>query len=347
MESSAPSASIADLAWQPAGATGSEQGELFQYVVAEPVSVKRGGSALVPILQTQLPYRRELLFNERKLPRHPVAALRFRNETGLVLERGPVTVLEDGAYHGEAIVPFTKEGDEVYLASAVELGIKVNVTRDSRQETAGIRIEGSLLHLKQATINRTVFRVDNSLGRAEDVLIEHPITYGMELVDTPTPRSQTAEWYRWMVACDARTATTFTLEERRFDWQSTYLLDVAYRRLEEFLARRWLDSSTLQRIARLLDEREAIRRAETEANRLEEERGRIYAREEQLRQNMSALGAGGEEGTLRQQVVRELQASEERLGAIQSRQAVIADEVVRRQAAIETELAALRVDEMT
>jgi hypothetical protein len=43
--------------------------------------------------------------------------------------------------------------------------------------------------------------------------------------------------------------------------------------------------------------------------------------------------------------VRELQASEERVGAIQTRQAAIADEVVRRQAAIEAELAQLRLDE--
>ena len=46
------------------------------------------------------------------------------NETGLVLERGPVTVMEDGDYHGEAIVAFSMEGNELYIPFAVELGIK-------------------------------------------------------------------------------------------------------------------------------------------------------------------------------------------------------------------------------
>lgn len=337
--------SIADLAQQPPLTQGTDQGELFAYVVDAPVSVKRGGSVLAPILQAQLPYERELLFNERKLPAHPVAALRFRNESGLVLERGPVTVLEDGAYRGEAIMPFTRAGAEVYLASAVELGVKVTVERATRQETAGIRIEGALLHIKQATITRARYRIESSLAEPRTVTVEHAIAYGSELDDTPAPAGRTAEWYRWRIDCAPRTATSFEVSERRFDWQAMELLDVGYRRLQEFLGRRWLDGATLDRIGRLLQEREAIRRGREEIDKLERERERIYAREEQLRQNMAALGAGGQEGALRQQVVRELQTSEQRLGAIETRRMELEAEIVRREGMIDAELETLNVAE--
>ena len=112
-----------ELAQQPAVATGVMAGELFQYNVVTPVTVQRGGSTLVPIISARLSYTRELLFSETKLPGHPVAALRFTNTSGLVLEHGPVTIVEDGTYRGEAILEFTREGQEVYLAFAVELGI--------------------------------------------------------------------------------------------------------------------------------------------------------------------------------------------------------------------------------
>jgi len=100
-------------------------GETFQYVVTAPVSVKRGESALVPIIGKDVTYERELLYNGAKLPKHPVAALRFDNDTGLTLERGPVTVVEDGDYKGEAVIPFTKEDTQVYVPYAVKLGVRV------------------------------------------------------------------------------------------------------------------------------------------------------------------------------------------------------------------------------
>src|SRR5690606_13929963 len=73
-----------------------DTGATFQYIVTAPVSVRRCESALVPIIGKDVKYQRELLYNAAKFPKHPVASLRFDNDTGLTLERGPVTVVEDG-----------------------------------------------------------------------------------------------------------------------------------------------------------------------------------------------------------------------------------------------------------
>lgn len=338
-------ASIAELAQQPAAATGSEAGELFQYDVVAPVSVQRGESALVPILSTRLPYERELLFNEAKLPGHPVAALRFTNASGLVLERGPVTVVEDGNYRGEAILPFSRDGSAMYLAYAVELGIKVSLQRDTSYETAGLRIEGGLLHVKQATVIRARYRLENTLPNEQVVTVEHPIWQAAELIRTPAPVARTADMYRWNVSCPPRVATTFDVVERRYDWQASEVLDMQYARLEEFLRANWLDQGTLERIRSLLEQRSAIARNETEIERLHNERETIFRREEQLRANMAALGAGGEEGTLRRQIVMQLQSSEDRIGVIDARIDALQSENTQREATIETELEQLAVAE--
>lgn len=338
-------ASIAELAQQPAAATGSEAGELFQYEVVAPVSVQRGESALVPILSARLPYERELLFNEAKLPGHPVAALRFTNASGLVLERGPVTVVEDGNYRGEAILPFSRDGSGMYLAYAVELGIKVSLQRDTSYETAGLRIEGSLLHIKQATVNRARYRLENTLPSEQVVTVEHPIWQTAELIRTLAPAARTADMYRWNVPCPARVATTFDVVERCYDWEVSEVLDMQYARLEEFLRASWLDAGTLQRIRSLLEQRSAIARNETEMARLRNERETIFRREEQLRANMAALGTGGEEGTLRRQIVMQLQSSEDRIGAIDARLDALQSENTQCEATIETELAHLSVAE--
>src|SRR5512137_71307 len=108
----------------PVTAKGEALGELFQYVIGTPVTVGRGQSAMVPIVSTDLSYRKDLLYNPAKLPAHPVATLRLKNESGLTLERGPVTVLDNGEYVGEAIVPFSVSGGEMAVPYAVELAVK-------------------------------------------------------------------------------------------------------------------------------------------------------------------------------------------------------------------------------
>jgi hypothetical protein len=339
-------ASIAEVEQQAVAAAGEELGELFQYQVAAPVTVGRGGSALVPILGSRLPYRRELLFNQQKVPQHPVAALRFTNDTGLVLERGPVTVLEDGDYRGEAIVPFSRQGSEVYLAFAVELGVTVRQTRETRMEQAGLRIEKALLWMKQARIVETTYLIASDLDAAEMVTVEHPIMTGFELLDTRPPDEETPEWYRWAVPCPPRDATSFVVRQRRFDWQQQALLDLSYDALREYLTRRWLDRPTLERIRSLLQERQTIARNKEEAGELQAERDRIYQREEQLRQNLTALSQTGQEAALRQQVFRQLEASETRLNAIDARIAALVDENRQRQAALEAALESLAVEEV-
>lgn len=343
-ERGAPAASISQMAGQTVAATGSDLGELFQYEVTAPVSVRRGASALVPILNTRLRCRRELLFNEGKLPEHPVAALRFANTTGLVLERGPVTVLEDGAYRGEAIVPFSKEGADVYLAYLVELGIRVTVETSSSVETAGIRITGAVLETRQAVVKRTQYRIENNLGEMRRVTVEHSFLPGAELVDVRAPDTQTAEFYRWAVACPAREVTAFAVAERQYVWRSSQLFDHSYAALQDYWRLGWLDGAALSRVTGLLKERAAIAADEEELNKLQAERKEVYGREEQTRKNMAALSTAGEEGNLRKRAVAQLQASEERLTAIHTHMVSLQEDIARRQTAIDEQLASLKVD---
>ena len=338
--------SIEEMARQDIAAAGSELGELFQYHVTAPVTVRRGASAMAPILLARMPYRRELLFNERKLPLHPVAALRFQNRSGAVLERGPVTVYEDGAYRGEALVPFAKEGDDVYLAFAVELGIRVTTTTAHSVETVGIGIADALLHIKQATVIRVTYRLANTLLAPCTVTVEHPITPNFELTATRPPDARTADVYRWNLACSPRDVTLFRVEERHYTWQTQRLLEQSYAGLQEYLNDRWLDKATLAQIAPILEARSRIDHNEREIAALMAERDELYKRQEHLRKNMAALGTAGDEGTLRARAVGQLQAGEDRLDAIDGRIAALKDENSRLQGEIGARLSALRAGEV-
>ncbi|MEI6044321.1 MAG: hypothetical protein WCS37_08020 [Chloroflexota bacterium] len=337
----APPPLKASLQQQTAGAKGTAQGELFQYEVTTPVTVKRGESALVPILSNNLPYRRELLYNGQKIPQHPVAALRFKNDTGLVLERGPVTIVEDGEYRGEALVPFSPAEAEVYLAYAVELGLKVKEDQVSQTETTGIRIDRYYIYFNQATILKTTYQLENNLGEDRVVTIEQAIKIDYELVQTIQPAEKTAEFQRWKVQCPARKRTTFVIQELTRNWRTEQVLSQTYDNLRRYLEQRWLDSKMLDQLKELLDQQHTINRNTQEINEVANERNELYRRQEQLRQNLSVLATSGEEAQLRRRVFEQLSESETRLNNIDKRVNELKVENKQRQQKLETMLANL------
>ena len=301
-------------------ATGSNLGELFQYIVTKPVTVKRGESALVPILNNTLPYRHELLYNAQKMPQHPVATMRFKNTTSLVLERGPITVIEDDEYRGEAMIPFTPAEGEVYLAYAVELGIKVSEEASYSNETTGIEIKNATLFFNQIYTTRTTYQIENNLSQPRVVTIEKPDNSGYQLAPTtPKPAEQTAEFYRWKISCPSKQRTVFVVEERMLNWYNEQVTQQDYARLNEYLRNNWLDAQTIAKLQEILLEQNTISQNSQEIQTIEVERGDLYLRQEQLRQNLTVLATSGEEAQLRRRVFEQLSNTEARLNAIDQR----------------------------
>lgn len=315
-------------------AEGREAGEFFQYVVTTPVSVKRGESALVPILGADVHYDRELLYNGEKLPGHPVVALRFTNTTGLTLERGPVTVTEDGEYKGEAVIPFTKSDGDVYLPYAVELGVDITENTSQHTEMAGLAIRDGYLLINEYQVRTTLYKIENETGEPKTITIEAPVTPHYELADTAPPHVETATERRWRVEVEA--AVEFVRHERRLTSRHEQVQNLTYRRLQRYLQDKWLDRQTFDRLSGLLDTLASIEQARQEKDTLKREREEIYARQAQLRENMSTLKPAGQEGTLRARLLQQLTNSEDRLDAIDAELTDLDQQIAEAEARIES-----------
>ena len=61
-------------------------------------------------------------------------AIRLKNTTGLTLESGPVTIIEDNTYAGEALVDTLKPDENRYVSFAVDLGTRVNTEHGSTSQ---------------------------------------------------------------------------------------------------------------------------------------------------------------------------------------------------------------------
>ena len=91
-------------------ATAQQLGELFEYKIGTPVTIPRNQSSMIPILQSTVEAERVSIFNQRYGLQHPRRGVQLKISGGLTLDGGPMTVIEEGAYGGEALVETIKAG---------------------------------------------------------------------------------------------------------------------------------------------------------------------------------------------------------------------------------------------
>jgi hypothetical protein len=317
--------------------SGQSLGELFQYRIDTPVSVGRGQSAMVPILMTRLPYRKELIYNGAKLPDHPVATLRLENKTELTLERGPITVIEADEYVGEAILPFTAVDAELLIAYAVELGATVHENSGTRREIHSLSLKAAYLLVEEWEIEWRDYQINNSTNRALTVLVEQPRRTDYDLFDTPKPAEQTAETNRFTVAVAPQGETTLRVQQRRLRRRQEQIERQSYANLRHYLQKGLIDRSTHDQIAAILGLVEKISEQKQRLDTLDKRREQGHEEQKQIRDNMRALGSSGKEGEVRTEYVARLEKSQQQLDRVAQEETAVQAEITR----LEEELAAL------
>ncbi len=308
-------------------ADGADRGSLFAYRVRDAVSVARGRSAMVPLASARIPGKRELLYNRVKHPKNPVASLRFKNESGLTLERGPVTVLEGADYAGEAVIDFTPSGAEVIVAFAIELGVRVTESFERESRLSSLAVRDGYLLIEEFSIQKTTYEFKNGLERSVDVVLEHPRANNMEIFDTPEVIEETLTHARWKVTCAPATRTTFVVQERQRNSRYETVRSLDGDQLKIFLNGKFLEEKTFKGLEGVLA---LYRQADAMGAQIEvitRERHQIFARQGQIQGNLAPLGRDGDEGRLRARYVTELERMENRLNELEREEKRVQQEV--------------------
>lgn len=294
-----------------------EVGDLFQYEIKNPVTVNRNQSALVPILQSDFEGKKVAVYNEGVREKNPMSALLIKNTTGLTLEGGPMTVLENETYVGEAMLDTLKPGEERIVPFSVELGCLV--TREKKSERHNIhrvRISGGYMYLDYFQLEINTYLVKNKVERDLDLFLEHRFNYGWELIDTPDPYEKTENFYRFRFNAPAKKSTTFTVTEKNQQYQSWNLRNINPDQIEYWSQNGYIDWNTKRKLDDLMKIVTQIADLTRQISELEREQEDINGDQKRLRENLKALGASVDEKKLRERYVSDMGLQEDRLKQI-------------------------------
>jgi len=297
---------LATMARQAVSTVAQEAGALFVYHIKDPVSVKRDRSALLPIINKRVVAEHVALYNERTRRDNPMDAVRLKNTTALTLEGGPVTVIEDNTYVGEALIDTVKPDEERYVSFAVDLGTRVNTKYGaSRQSVYLVRIVHGAMYTHYKQRRTKTYNLANLEEKPKTVIIEHPFSPDWKLVDTPAPREKTKDHYRFEVKLPPKADVAFAVTEER-PRQTTYSIsNITKDQIRFFLRQRYIDEKTQAFLEKVVALQAQINSLKRQAGALKQERSTIFSDQTRLRNNLKALGTSEGERNYRGRIVKQ------------------------------------------
>ncbi len=326
----APAASPSSIL---ASAMAQELGDLFEYRLAQPVTIRRNESAMLPFLQQPLEARKLLIYSDHS-SLHPTNAAELVNATGKTLDGGPITVYDGGAYGGEALMETLKTGDRRLISYAVDLGTRITEAFGNKAGVVReIHLNRGVLTTRVAAEETRTYTVHNVDQKAKALIIEHPIRPEYSLLNREATRKTPAA-YRFEIQLAAGATQEFPVQEERIYSESTSLSNLTPDVLATYVANRSLTAAQKAQLQQVAEQKRLV--AEN-AQVIQDAARQIQdatSDESRIRQNISSLNSVSGQQQLVQTYARQLDTAEQRLAGLRDRQS----ELQKRKMGLETAL---------
>jgi len=302
---------------QQAAAQAQELGDLYEYKLKQPVTIRKNQSALVPILQSDITAEKVSLWSEAAGRPQPLLAIWLTNSSGLTLDGGSFTVLEEETFAGEGLVDPIKPGEKRLLSYAADLGVRVNAQSQSHSEpVTRVRISRGVMVLTSELRDQKTYTIRNEDTHPRTVVIEHPHRPEYKLAKDLEPAETTAAMYRFRVHVEPKETKSFTVNEAK-PLETRYVINnLTDDQISLFVRQRTINPEIEAALRKILAQKGVIAGLDRELQARRDETKRIFDDQQRLRENMKALKGSAEEKALLQRYTKELDDEESRLDAI-------------------------------
>jgi hypothetical protein len=309
-------------------ASAQELGDLFEYKLAQPVTIRKNQSALVPILSGPVDAERLSLWRGAPGSGRPLRAVWLTNATPFTLDGGSLSVIDANAFAGEGLIDPLRPGEKRIVSYGTDLALTVSARLDeSSGRYTRVTARDGVIIAQQEERNQWVYRVRNEDTSARTLIVEHSIRPGWTLAPAPAAAETTATAARYRVPVAAKGEATLTISERRVN-DTRYSIDQVDDRLVTTITQRGIAPDALRRALQpVLDKRAEVAGADRQVADLNGQITAIGQDQQRVRENMQVLKGSAEEKALVKRYTTQLTEQEDRLATLRKE---LTDATIRR-----------------
>ena len=315
-------------------ASAGELGELFEYRIAQPVTIRKNESAMLPFLQQKIDARKLLIYTEGQASEHPMNAAELTNSTGKTLDGGPITVYDGGAYGGEALMETLKAADKRLIGYAVDLGTRVTTAFDSKAAVVReMHATRGLMTIKSAMEETRTYTARNLDPKAKTLIIEHPLRQGYTLLNQK-PAEKTSSAYRFEVKLAPSATDKFVVNEERVYDNSLVVANLTPDVILTYVRNKNITDAARRQLETIASRKNEIAETASQLQQTEQQIKSVTQDEDRVRRNIASLNQVGGQQQQVQTYARQLSTLESQMVQLRDRQA----ELQKKKAALETEV---------
>jgi hypothetical protein len=317
-------------------ASGQELGELFEYTIGQPVTIRRNESAMLPFLQQQIGGRKLLIYSDQS-SQHPTNAAELTNTSGKTLDGGPITVYDGGAYGGEALMETLKAGDKRLISYAVDLGTRITIAFGGKQAIVReLHASRGLLTTKMAAEETRTYTIRNVDQKAKTLIVEHSLRPQYTLLNQK-PAEKTPSAYRFEIPLAAGATQEFPVSEERVFDQTFAVTTLTPDVILAYVQNRSLSDAGRAQLQRIAAQKTQIAENDRALADVRTQIADLTSEEERIRRNIESLNAVSGQQQQVQNYARQIDAHEQQLATLRDSQAG----QQKRKSALEADLAKL------
>jgi len=305
-------------------ALGSQEGGITTYQAVAPVTVRDEASTLVAIFNQSVEASDTLLFRpDPGVPvstQHPFRVVRFTNQAGVTLERGPVAIFGKETFLGQGLLEPLPTGATTSIPYAVERSVVVSVESGSDIEEASlVKVVHGTITVRRYSVRKTKYVVQNLSERPGRLYIQHTRWSGWELRNLPEG-SEEVDALTVIVPLELKAQAKAEIEvlERSPTIQEVMLLtDVGRDAVRLYLSGPAVDGVAGPALSKALELAEQIGRIDDDIQRFTEERDQVSQAMYETQNNLYAIEGINRAGELRTRLTTRLSDLEKRYNELQ------------------------------
>jgi hypothetical protein len=322
-------------------ASAAKVGELFQYTVGS-VTLPRQTSAMIPVVTDPVVVERLSIYNASVLPKNPLLGARVKNTTGKHLLQGPVTVLDGGAYAGDARIDDLPPGQERLVSYGVDQQVLVQAV-NAKQENAvqtGKIVKG-VLQLTRRLVASQEYAAENKGEKDKTLVIEHPRRGGGWKLAEPAKADETTDaLYRFKGGVQAGKGTKLAVREELVTVERVVLLNVDDGMLDVYVRTGEIPQTVRDALTKAAQLRQGLAGTRQQVQQRRQRLDVITKEQTRLRDNMKTVAQNTD---YYQRLLKKLDEQESTIEGLQKEVAGLEAEAEQQRKAMEDYLNGLTV----
>jgi len=265
-----------------------------RYELTEPVSIRKGMSSMVSILDAPIVASDVYLFRPDPVAagseRHPFRAVRLVNDSGYMLEPGPVAIFARGSFVGDSMLQRLAVGETAWIPYALDGATQVTVARDGGERPLRIvAIARGVMTVETADVRTTTYTIVTGREPAKQIYIRHDKLDGYTSASLPPGTQDRGDSLLVPLPLQPGKTSTLALDERQTRRHSVQLLDAGATDLALYIEGSKLPPETLERLRAALALRRDMGALDEKIEAARTRLADLASRADELRENLRAL----------------------------------------------------------